>query len=76
MSKRRGGYPALDRGYLVRREACRLAAQVMAGRPEDKPAPLLWSLTVFFESYMCKGSEGTAKDFGPRDPVELKAIRG
>ena len=60
---------------LTRLEACRLAALVMAGRPDDSPAPLLWSMAVFFESYISFGSEYTMKDFGPKKPVKLKTVR-
>lgn len=53
-------------------KACELAAQVMAGDPE---MPKLWSVTVFFECYIQKGAAGTAVEFGPPDPVELKVIK-
>jgi hypothetical protein len=55
--------------------ACELAAQVMAGRPEDNPAPLLWCLTVFFESYIEHGCKGTQKEFGPKKLVQLKVVK-
>lgn len=59
----------------VRMEACRLAALVMAGRPEDSPSPLVWSLAVFFESYITKGSEHTLREFGPKRPVKLRSVK-
>lgn len=55
-------------------KACELAAQVMAGRPNDTPAPLLWCLTVFFESYIEHGARATQKDFGPKNPVKLRVV--
>lgn len=58
----------------VRTEACRMAAQVMAGRPDDTLAPRVWSLAVFFEKYIAEGAAATAKDFGPKKPVKLKAV--
>lgn len=59
----------------IRTEACRLAAQVLASRPEETPLPLAWSMAVFFEAYMTKGAPGTRKDFGPKKPVKLKIVR-
>jgi hypothetical protein len=55
-----------------REKACQMAAQVMAGRPDEEVVPLLWSLTVFFESYMARGCTWTQKNFGPKKPVKLK----
>jgi len=62
------------RGFQVRREACRLAAQVMAGRPNDTPSPLIWSLSVFFEKYILEGAAKTQKDFGPKKAAKLKLV--
>ena len=56
-------------------KACELAAIVMAGRPGDNPAPLVWSLAVFFESYIAEGANGTQRDFGPKKPVKLRVVR-
>lgn len=56
-------------------EACRLAAQVMAGRPDDGLTPLLWSMAVFFENYIGLGASGTEKDFGPKKPVKLRVAK-
>lgn len=63
-------------GWWYRWQACKMAAQVMQGRPNGDEAisPLVWSLTVFFETYMLSGSSGTSDDFGPKQPVELKAV--
>jgi hypothetical protein len=55
--------------------ACQYAATVMAGRPNDGAAPLLWSLTVFFESYLAHGSAWTQKPFGPTKAVKLKVVK-
>jgi hypothetical protein len=55
----------------IRIKACELAAMVLAGCPEDKPMPLLWSLAVFFESYIRGGAEATEKEFGPKDATVL-----
>ena len=64
-------------GYWIRRDACRLAAQALrATDVEDGYAPRIWSLAVFFEKYLLEGAEGTAEDFGPKDPVELKMADG
>jgi hypothetical protein len=53
-----------------------MAAQVMSGRGNgDEPlSPLIWSITVFFEKYICDGAEATADDFGPKEPATLKAV--
>lgn len=59
----------------TRIKACELAAQVMAGRPDDTPAPLIWSLSVFFENYIDCGARATAKDFGPKKAVKLKVAK-
>lgn len=59
----------------IRTEACRCAALVLAGRPEAPYAPDAWSLSVFFESYIAKGSSGTMADFGPKKPAKLKLVK-
>lgn len=56
-------------------KACELAATVMAGRPEDAPAPLIWSLCVFFENYIDLGASATKKDLGPKKPRKLQAVK-
>jgi hypothetical protein len=53
-------------------KACKLAAKVMAGRPDDQVVPMLWSLCVFFENYIDCGAKWTQKDFGPKKPVKLR----
>lgn len=60
-------------GYWVRRDACRMAAQALRSMDNDDGyCPRLWSLTVFFETYLWSGSAATSEDFGPKEPVELK----
>jgi hypothetical protein len=55
-----------------------MAARVMQGQgmgtENDGPTPRIWSLTVFFEKYICDGGDGTADDFGPKEPIVLKSI--
>lgn len=64
-------------GFWIRREACRLSALAMQGEFSDGDiSQRLWSLTVFFERYMLMGAEGTLEDFGPKEPVDLKAVEG
>lgn len=59
----------------VREQACRCAALALSGRQEGESlVPLAWSLTVFFETYIWKGAEGTRKDFGPKKPPKLRVI--
>lgn len=60
----------------TRVKACELAAQVMAGRPYEVPAPLLWSLAVFFETYSDAGCAATRKGFGPKNPIKLRVVKG
>lgn len=54
-------------GWWYRWQACKMAAQVIAQRKDLAPHPKLWSLAVFFESYMTHGAEEIAEDFGPED---------
>lgn len=65
-------------GWWVRWQACKMAAHVMQGQGMgtdiDGPTPRIWSLTVFFEKYICAGCDGTAEDFGPKEPVILKSV--
>jgi|HubBroStandDraft_5_1064220.scaffolds.fasta_scaffold292307_3 hypothetical protein len=66
-------------GYWVRWQACKMAALFMSGRNErndEGVAPAIWSATVFFETYMWEGAEGTRDDFGPKEPAELKSVSG
>lgn len=59
----------------VRIKACELAAKVMAGRPNELCIPQLWSLAVFFESYIEQGAAWTKKPFGPKTPKKLKVAK-
>lgn len=59
----------------TRIKACELAAQVMAERVFDTPAPMLWSLAVFFENYIDKGAKATLRDFGPRPAKVALLVR-
>ena len=62
-------------GWWTRWQACKMAAQVMtACDGEEDMCPRLWSITVFFETYMIGGSAGTVADFGPKKPVEIKVV--
>jgi hypothetical protein len=63
--------------FLVRWQACKMAALLMSGRNErsdEGVAPMIWSATVFFEVYMHEGADGTMADFGPKEPAELKSV--
>jgi hypothetical protein len=60
--------------FWVRWQACKMAALAIQNQDKTDCIPLLWSMTVFFESYMWVGSEGTHADFGPKEPVELKEV--
>lgn len=59
-----------------RAKACKMAAEVLggAGPVMDGWAPVIWSLSVFFEQYMATGAKGTRKDFGPRKAKVLKLV--
>lgn len=59
----------------IRLEACKLAAEVMSCRVEEKLAPTLWCCAVFFESYISEGCKATRKDFGPKPPAKLKIVK-
>lgn len=64
-------------GWWVRWQACKLAAQTVAGwnnGPDEGSTPRLWSVTVFFEYYMLGGADKTQADFGPKEPVELASV--
>lgn len=43
-------------------------------KSDDELCPRAWSMTVFFETYMCFGADGTRDDFGPKDPVALNEV--
>lgn len=46
------------------------------GTENEGPCPRLWSAIVLFEQYMLEGANGTADDFGPKEPVKLHRIEG
>lgn len=58
-------------GWWYRWQACKMAAKVVAARKDLPPHPKLWSLAVFFESYMVHGAENIGDDFGPADTGEV-----
>lgn len=59
----------------IREIACQCAAQAICCRQDgEAPVPMLWSMAVFFETYILEGSAGTSEEFGPSDPVELKTV--
>lgn len=61
-------------GWWFRWQACKMSALAMSGWDQDSTCPKLWSMTVFFETYMTEGAVGTQQDFGPKDAVELAPI--
>ena len=64
-------------GWWVRWQACKMSARAVAGwnnGPDEGLTPRLWSVTVFFEKYICDGSAGTAEEFGPNEPIELSSV--
>jgi hypothetical protein len=50
-------------GWWYRWQACKLAAQAIANRPNDERR-LVHSYAVFFEKYMLDGADESAKFFG------------
>lgn len=59
----------------IRIKACECAAKAISARQTGECIlPMLWSMTVFFEQYIHEGSDGTRKDFGPEEPIELKIV--
>lgn len=66
-------YRSRTEAIRVRTEACRFAAQVMQGCGEQYGlCPQLWSVAVFFESYIANGALHTKRDFGPKRAPKLK----
>jgi hypothetical protein len=62
-------------GTFIRIKACECASRALGGKlTNEGMSPLVWSVTVFFETYILTGSHGTRKEFGPSDPVKLEAI--
>ena len=60
----------------VRTQACALAAQVLASRPDEpEPMHMAWTLATFFESYITMGHAATMREFGPKPPVMLSVVR-
>lgn len=57
-------------GWWYRWQACKLAASVMAGRPDDERR-LVHSYAVFFENYMLNGASESSEFFGA-EIVELR----
>lgn len=79
MKNDRGGFWYRLFGWWVRWQACKMAAQCVSAwseLPDEGYCPKLFSTTVFFESYICFGSEWCSADFGPKDPEELKVVGG
>ena len=60
--------------FAARTTACECAAKVVAARPELQPIPHLFSLCVFFESYIAQGSLMTKEPFGPKEPAPLRVV--
>lgn len=56
-------------------EACKMVATVLSGKDEQPIIPYAWSLAVFFEQYIAKGAKGTIKEFGPKEPTEIRIIK-
>jgi hypothetical protein len=62
-------------GWWFRWQACKMAAISIQGQIlNGDVCQRLWSATVFFEKYMLDGADGTAEDFGPKDPIVLKSV--
>ena len=59
----------------VRALACQHAATVLASRPDEPdPLQLAWTLATFFESYIAMGHMASHRDFGPKEPVQLRVV--
>jgi hypothetical protein len=69
-------YKSRDQAIAVRRDACMMAAEVMASRPDEPIVPVLHGLTVFFESYMTGGAERTNEFAQSREAAKLIPIAG
>jgi hypothetical protein len=69
-------YKSREQAIAVRRDACSMAADVMASRPGEPIIPTLRSVTMFFEAYITGGAEQT-EDFGlTREAAKLIPIAG
>lgn len=63
--------------YQIRLQALEMATRAMEiyNFEEGKGfMPTLYSLAVFYETYLLEGSEGTRKEFGPKSPIKLKKV--
>jgi hypothetical protein len=69
-------YRTRAQAIAVRRDACMMAAEVMASRPADPVVPTLRALAVFFESYMTGGFQRTAEYGQTRKAAKLIPIAG
>lgn len=68
-------YRSHKEGVRARIKACECAAVVLSTRRDEEAlVPLAFSLAVFFEAYIAGGANATAKDFGPKEPIELKKV--
>ncbi len=65
-----------SRRYNIRRDALTMAAEAFKSGAvnHENAASDLWSLAVFFETYLCEGAKGAQRDFGPRGPVKLRLV--
>lgn len=52
-----------------------MAATIIAAEGGLGDKGRLWSLCVFFESYIASGSKATLKDFGPSRPKKAPVIQ-
>lgn len=71
-------YRSEKEALRVRTEACHMAAGILAsegGWDGDSSKARLWSLCVFFESFIAQGAKSTLKDFGPRKPKKAPVIQ-
>ena len=62
-------------GWWIRWQACKLAATAFVNMEAEDSAQMMWSLAVFFETYIIGGSAATLEDFGPKEPVSLEVVR-
>lgn len=64
--------------YQIRLQALELAtAAVTQYNFEEGEGfmPTLWSLAVFYESFLLEGAAGTREPFGPKPPVKLERVK-
>lgn len=63
---------------MIRLQALELATDAMAQYNFEEGQgfmPTLYSLAVFYESYLIGGADATRKEFGPKPPVKLERIK-